>query len=231
MSSIQNRESLVIFGAGGHAKSVVDVVLSQGIYDIAGFIDSTKPSGSFYYDYQILGVEQDLLRLLDEINCKNIVVAIGDNYQRQQAYERINAISNQFEFPTLAHAYSERSDSASIGEGVVLFPGSIVSAEAKIEDGCIVNTRASVDHDGVLKSFSSLAPGVTLSGGVEVGHRSAIGTAASVVEWASVGSDCVIGAGSVVISDIENEVVAIGNPCTKFRSRQIGEPYLRSRKR
>jgi acetyltransferase-like isoleucine patch superfamily enzyme len=105
-------------------------------------------------------------------------------------------------------------------------PLCVINGESLIGDGVIVNTRSSVDHHSVLMNFSSIAPGVTLGGRVKIGERSAISIGTYVRNSINIGSDTVVGVGSVVLHDIPSNTVAYGIPAKTIRSRSRGEKYL-----
>lgn len=113
-----------------------------------------------------------------------------------------------------------------VGEGTVLMAGSVVNSDTVIGKHCIVNTKASVDHDCDVSDFSSLAPGVTLGGTVTVGEFSAISVGASVAHSKVIGAHTVVGAGAVVVRDIPSLVVAYGIPARVVRARVQGDKYL-----
>jgi acetyltransferase-like isoleucine patch superfamily enzyme len=105
-------------------------------------------------------------------------------------------------------------------------PGSILNSDSKIGEHCIINTKASVDHDCAIEDFVSLAPGVILGGNVTIGQHSAISLGTSVIHFIKIAEHIVIGAGSTVLFDIETQVIAYGTPAKMIRKREIGERYL-----
>ena len=89
-----------------------------------------------------------------------------------------------------------------------------------MKEGSLINTGASLDHESVLEAFASLGPGAHTGGGVAIGQRSVIGLNAGILQGRNVGADSVIGAQSLVTSDIESGVVAVGSPARAIRTRQ-----------
>jgi acetyltransferase-like isoleucine patch superfamily enzyme len=108
----------------------------------------------------------------------------------------------------------------------VILAGAVVNSGSQIGPFSLINTKASLDHDGRMGSFTSLAPGATVGGGVEIGDFSAISLGASVIHRVRIGSHSVIGAGAVVIRDIPDRVVAFGVPAVVVRSRAPGDEYM-----
>jgi acetyltransferase-like isoleucine patch superfamily enzyme len=105
--------------------------------------------------------------------------------------------------------------------------GTVINSNSRIGQFCIVNTKASIDHDCRLDDFSSVAPGATLAGNVRVGRCSAICLGACVAEKVTIGSHSVVGAGATVLEDLPDGVVAYGTPARVVRERRPDDPYLR----
>ncbi len=158
-------EKIVIIGASGHAKVIIETVELNKKYQIHGLIDSYKPKGAKLLGYEVLGTEI-LIRNLTEKGIKKGIIAIGDNWCRYTMCTKIKQIAPDFEFVTLIHPTAIISKSARIGKGTVILVSVKVNAHATIGDGCILNTNSSFGHDCILENFSSLAPGVTVGGNV-----------------------------------------------------------------
>lgn len=211
------KEPVVILGAGGHARSVIDVLKSQGIYEIAGCVADVPDEVTHVpglNEISILG-NDNILPKLREQGFSNIFVAIGSNKLRAKLYNRvcemgfcpINAIS----------PYAYISPAVKLGRGVCVMPGAVLAVNSAVGDNTIINTRCSVDHDCHIGNHVHLAPGTTLSGTVQVGEGTQIGTGASVIDGMSIGSWSMVGAGSVVVREIPSSVVAYGVPAHVIR--------------
>jgi acetyltransferase-like isoleucine patch superfamily enzyme len=104
--------------------------------------------------------------------------------------------------------------------------GAVINPGCKVGDFCIVNTRASLDHDSVMGDFSSLAPAAVTGGNVQIGAFSVIAIGAIVAHAVRVGEHAVIGAGATVLRHVPDRVVAYGTPARIIRQREPGDPYL-----
>jgi acetyltransferase-like isoleucine patch superfamily enzyme len=104
--------------------------------------------------------------------------------------------------------------------------GAVVSNHCVVGTGALVGTHASIDHDGVLDDFVSLAPSATTGGDVRIGACTAVGLGANVIHGVTIGAHTVVGAGALVLGDLPDRVVAHGVPATVARSREPGERYL-----
>ncbi|WP_214763568.1 acetyltransferase [Exiguobacterium sp. s141] len=214
-------EWIVIFGAGGHAQVLIDILELMGVYRIAGiYDDSPSLLGKFIAGYPVLGF----------VDSKTVVqrgiIGVGDNVHRDRIAEKIKYHNPDFKFINAIHPSAVIGKNVTLGEGTAVMAGSVINPNAVIGPHSIINTMASVDHDCVLESFASVAPGAHLGGNVHVGARTFIGMSATVIHNVHIGHDTVIGAGATVVKDIPNHVVAYGSPAKPIRGRVMNERYL-----
>jgi sugar O-acyltransferase (sialic acid O-acetyltransferase NeuD family) len=196
---------LIIYGAGGHGKVVIDIARQVGL-TVSLLLDD-KAS-----DLQIgaLKVTHALHARWKELQEFSFLVAIGDNLSRERIFTQMLARGG---IPkSLIHPFTAVSVSAVICGGVSVCAGAVINPEAVVEDDCIINTGASVDHDCVVGEHSHICPGVRLAGNVRVGPRTMIGTGASVLPGVHIGEGCRVGAGAVVNRDLPAHVIAFGVP-------------------
>ena len=223
--------NVVIFGSSGHGSVVLDCIEKEGKYRVVGFIDSFKKKGTKVNGYTVLGSEFDLPYLIDKHNIYGGIVAIGDNWIRNTVVERINKIAPNFIYINAIHPSSEIGKDVEIGVGTVILAGVIVNSNSMIGNFCILNTNSSLDHDGIMRNFSSIAPKSCVGGNFYLGEYSAICLGVNVINDISVGNHTVVGAGSLVVGNIDSHVLAFGAPAKKIRDREIGEPYMSARKK
>jgi sugar O-acyltransferase (sialic acid O-acetyltransferase NeuD family) len=228
---IDELPNIVIFGASGHGGAVLECIQKEKKYNVIGFIDSFQKAGAKFHGFQVLGTEYDLPVLIDKFNLKGGIVAIGDNWTRRQMVDRIWAVVPHFEFISTVHPTATVAKNVSLGMGSVIMPGVVVRTNSVIGDFCILNTKCSLDHDGIMNNFSSLAPGVITGGNFCLGAYSAICLGAKVIENICVEEHSVIGSGALVLDDVANNVTVYGSPATVVATREIGAPYLNRSKR
>ena len=216
---------ILIFGASGHGKVILEALLAAKRAKVIGFVDNGQKKSGFQ-GLPCFGPDSDLSAILRKTKANAAVVAIGDNHKRSLVVARIRELAPQLEFPAIVHPTAYVALGAEVGEGTVVLPGAIVGADARVGRFCIVNTRASIDHDGEIGDFASLAPGAVLGGKVHVGEFSAVGLGASVIHGIRIGAQTVIGAGAVVVRDHDSHAVAYGSPARVVRKRAPGDGYL-----
>ncbi|AIZ42288.1 acetyltransferase [Cellulophaga baltica] len=219
-------KKVIVFGASGHAKVVIDIIEQQNQYEIFGLVDSFKPKKSLLFEYAILGNEDDLPALVKEHNIYGIIVAIGDNCTRKTIVHKVQEICPTLQFINAIHPTAVLGKNVALGNGIVVMPGAIINSDAVIGDSCIVNTNASVGHEAILKDFSSISPGVKIGGNFNLGFCSAISIGATVIENITIGDNTIIGAGAVVTKNFPNCIVAYGSPAKIIRARTENERYL-----
>ena len=219
-------ESILVFGASGHAKVVADIVERQGRFTIAGFIDSFKEPGPSFFGYRVIGNETKVSGLVREHSLSGGILAIGDNWSRFQVVSRVTELMPAFLFVTAIHSSAQIGRDVTVGEGTVIMAGAVVNSGTRIGKHCILNTGCSIDHDSVMGDFSSLAPGVTAGGNVTLGDFSAISLGAHLIHGVTVGEHTVVGAGATVLKGIGPYSVAYGTPARIVRKRKKGEGYL-----
>lgn len=209
---------VVVLGAGGHAKVVIETLEEEGRYRIAG---CTCPGGvgPALLGYPILGGDDVLARLREE-GIEYAIAAIGDNAIRR----RVSLWVRELGF-RLASAVSSRaavSRHASVGEGTLVVRGAIVNAGATVGDGVIINTGATVDHDCVVGSYAHVAPGVHLAGHVCVGEGALVGVGACVLPGVRIGAWARVGAGAAVIADVPEGATVAGVPARILQGAEGG---------
>ena len=213
-------EKVIIFGAGGHAKVIFDIISKEKKYDVAAFASLSSDKKELF-GIPILS-QDDFLKL----NIQSGIVAVGDNLTRDRLTKTILEKSPHFKFVTAIHPSSQVGHDVQIGPGSVLMANTAVNPGTVIGEHVIINTGASIDHDCRIENFASIAPGATLGGNVKVGSHSAVSLGANVIHGISIGQNSVIGAGSTVLTDIGNFDLAYGTPCKVIRKRHADEKYL-----
>ena len=224
-------QNVIIFGASGHGSVVLDCLEKEGKYNLIGFVDSYKKKGSRINGYEVLGSEFDLPYLINRFNIVGGIVAIGDNWIRKLIVDRILKIVPNFNFVNTVHPKSILGKDVLLGCGNVFMPGAIVNANCTIHDFCIINTNSSLGHDGLMESYSSLAPSVCCGGNLYLGQFSAVSLGVNIINGIEIGRHSVIGAGSLVVESFGDNIVAYGSPAKIIRKRIIGEPYLSTSKK
>lgn len=213
---------IVIVGAGGHGRVVLDILKASKHYHVRGFLDSNKKlHGDFVDGVQVLG-DAGLLADLRGQGVAGAIIAIGDNATRK-FYAQVVA-NHGLELVNAIHPTASMAHTVEIGSNVVIAAGAMVCAHAKISDSVILNTGCIVEHECVIGSAAHVCPGVKLAGHVTVGPVAFIGIGAVLIQGLTVGQGAVIGAGSVVLRDVPPFTTCVGQPARVVKYRPAATP-------
>ncbi len=206
---------MVIWGAGGHATVVADIVRLNRRQEIVAFMDdSARGRTGRLLGVPVIHQRQKLARIRREGPCE-IIIAIGNCAVRLRLAEVAKQM--RYSLASAVHPRATVASSAEIGAGTVIAAGAVINPGARLGENVIVNTCASVDHDCVLQDGVHICPGAHLAGNITVGRGAWIGIGATVIEGIRIGKGSVIAAGAVVVSDIPDGVLAKGVPAKVSR--------------
>jgi len=206
------------FGAGGHAKVVIEVLRDMGSWELVGILDSNvELHGEDFMGVPVLGGDEKIrdLKAIDVLHFFVGVGTVGNSGPRIMVYE--NALSAGLSPVTAIHTSAIISPTTLLGSGISVMPGAIINAQARIGDNVIVNSGAIVEHDCEVGDHVHIATGARLAGGVTVERAGHIGAGATILQGVTVGEKSVVGAGAVVIKDIPPGIVVAGVPATELR--------------
>ena len=213
-------KKIIIVGTGGHANSLSGVALSCG-YDVEAYVADASKKPELHHGAPIISFNEALNRE----ECF-LAIAVGDNFSRAKVASNYLQHFTQSRFPSLVHPSSVVDPSCEVAYGSVVMPLAVIGPKTRVGAFCIINTKASLDHDCDMRDYASLAPGTTLSGGVTIGSRSAICVGASVRHNTSIGEDVVVGANSYVHKSLPDNALAWGTPARVVLTRDPADPYL-----
>lgn len=205
---IHNQKSMIVFGAGGHAKVVIDNIERQGKYKIINLLDDNSLlQGKEVYGYRVI----DKISNVEDQSCDRYIVAIGDNKVRQKIRETMKRTAFGLA-EAIIHPSVQIARGVLVGNGTVLMAGTVVNSDSVIAENTIINTSATIDHDCSIEEGVHIAPSATLCGGVSVGKYSLIGAGAVIHPGVKIGKNTIVGAGSTVLTDVPDNVTVFGTP-------------------
>ncbi len=206
---------VAVYGSGGHGKVVADILSAGGEHDFVGFLDDTAKEGHRIGGHPIIPVTEELDAIASEWEIEGVALGVGDNDARYRLAERVRRAG--LALVTAVHPAATLAPSVAVGEGVVIMAGCIVNPYTELEEGVVVNTAASVDHDCRVRRYAHIWPGARLAGNVGIGEFSYIGMGASILQNLRIGARVTVGAGAVVLHDLEDDITVVGVPARKIR--------------
>jgi sugar O-acyltransferase (sialic acid O-acetyltransferase NeuD family) len=202
---------VIILGAGGHAKVLIDALKLRSV-EIAGIVDPDQEKhGTSILGIPVIGDDDIVLKKAPgTIMLVNGIGSVKQPKLRKQLFDSFK--SKGFTFASVLHPSAVVAPDVVLGEGCQVMACAVIQPGSRIGINVIVNTKASVDHDCIISDHVHISPGVTLSGGVTIGRMAHIGAGATVVQGMNIGDNCLVGAGAVVIEDVPAETQVFGVP-------------------
>ena len=215
------RAPWVVFGAGGHARAVVDVIERAGGWVVA--VSGLAAPGSWHVECL-----EDDLQALERVRAEGLraVVAIGSNQARLNLVRAI--LAEGALVPAVVAGTATVSPRSRLADGTVVLEHAHVGPATTVGVGVIVNTGAVVEHDCAVGDGSHVAPGATVLGGVVIGSGTFVGSGARILPGVVVGDDVTVGAGAVVTVAVPDGLTVVGVPA---RPASVGEGKSRNTSR
>ena len=189
--------SIVLIGAGGHCKSVIDVIEEEGRFKIAGILDKPKLLGTKTLGYSVFGIDDDMSKFAKKY--KYALITVGQIKSPSLRIKLFNlAVKSGFILPTIISPNAYVSKHSSIGNGVVVMHNAIVNANTSIGNNCIINSKALIEHDCEISDHCHISTNATVNGGAIIGSGSFIGSNATTKELALIKDNSFIKAGSLI---------------------------------
>lgn len=191
------KEPLILVGAGGHCKSVIDVTEHLDNFVVAGIIGMPEEAGTSILGYPVIGTDADLDKIALSYRYFHIALGfIGSPAKRIAIWERLLGLG--VEIPVLISPLAYVSKYARIGAGTVVMHQAVVNASAEVGKNVIINTKALIEHDAVVGDQSHIATGAIINGGVKIGYGSFVGSGAVTRQGVIVPDNSFIKANSTV---------------------------------
>ena len=201
------------FGAGGHAKVVIEILHMDQRYELYGLLDP-KPElhGKRVLNVPVLG-NDDILPDLKHNGIRHFFVgigSIGNTRPRQRLFEM--GLQYAMDPVDAIHPNAVLSSSAQVGRGITIMAGAVINACAHLGVNVIVNTGAIVEHDCIIGDHVYVSSGACLASNVQVGAGAHIGAGAAIRQHIAIGESAIVGAGAVVVKNGSSNTTVVGVP-------------------
>lgn len=192
---------LLLLGGGGHCHACIDVIEAEALYRIAGIVQPASDGKDAVLGYPVLGSDEDLARLIEEIPAAVITVGqIKSPDIRIRLFNTLKSLGAQL--PAVQSPFAYCSKHATVGEGTIVMHGALLNANACIGENCIINSQALIEHDAIVGDHCHISTGARLNGGVRIGSGTFVGSGAILREGINVGERAIIGAGQIILRDV-----------------------------
>jgi sugar O-acyltransferase (sialic acid O-acetyltransferase NeuD family) len=198
---MQNKKlDIWIYGAGGMGRETLWLIKDseESIVNVAGFIDDFKANQSI----------EDLSIINTPLNDDNCVVAIADSSIRKHIVNKNRSLN----FINIIHPNANIKQVKQIGIGNIICQGVVTTINVAIGNHVIININSTIGHDVLIEDYVSIMFGVHISGNVQIGEGTFIGSGAVILPNIVIGKWCNIGAGAVVTKNLPDNSTAIGVP-------------------
>jgi sugar O-acyltransferase (sialic acid O-acetyltransferase NeuD family) len=206
-------EAVILYGGTGQAKVVRPIIEHYGSKVVAVF-DDTPDLPSPFADVPIHRGYDAFQRWIGDQDRSKVgfCIAIGNPHGRVRVRLHERFVADGLTPVTLAHPTAFIDRDVEIGAGSQIMAGAVICTGSRIGRQCIINTKASVDHEGILEDGCEVAPGATLCGIVHLSEGAWVCAGATVLPRIKIGADAIVGAGAVVNRNVPAGTTVVGIP-------------------
>lgn len=203
---------MIIVGCSGLGREVAWLCKRNNLF-VKGFLDDNPDLLGYVAEgIEVIGPVSAAVNFLEE----HFLIAIANPRVRKDIYLKLVNIGVK-KFPALVDHAANVGHSSSIGEGVIVFPGAIVTVNCKLGKFTIINKNCSVGHDAVISDFCTLAPLAMTGGHVQLSESVEIGASSCIRQGLRIGEYTKVGMGSTVVKDIGPDSIVVGNPAKPLK--------------
>jgi sugar O-acyltransferase (sialic acid O-acetyltransferase NeuD family) len=203
---------IFVFGSGAQGRVVKDILDYNGVDEIY-FIDENRGM----VGQRINGSEVVSFEMAKSMaNDLKISLAVGNPYTRRKIVDSYK--DYEIDWINVIHKNAFVANSANLGIGNTICAGSIVNSNAEVGNFCLINNGAVIEHDTILKDYCSISPRAVVGGRCVISENVFIASNATIIARSNIGKDAIVGMGSIVTRDIDDNQLAFGAPAVVKRN-------------
>lgn len=206
---------LGIIGSGELGAQILNIARQQNIFDIVGFFDDYENIHE-KYGTRVLGPLNAIEKCIrnGQVTCLSLAIGYKHMGARKALYERFSELCP---FATIVHPFSFIDETALVGPGCIIYPGTVIDKNVVVRENTVLNNGCIISHDSIVGPHSFLSPNTALAGFVSIGECAYLGISTTVIDNISIASNIQTGGGTVVIKDIQQAGLYVGNPARFIR--------------
>lgn len=212
-------KKVVIVGAGSWGIRLSHYIISDKKFEVIGFLDDYRTTGDLVGNIPVIGAIEDATSLFLEKRFDGFLMAIGYDHfeQREMIFE---SLKKQGIPPFIfSHSSAYVDPSAQIGAGTIICPCAFIDMEADIKENVYIGTQSHLSHNSAVDSSSYIGPSVVVAGGCYIGKKCMIGVGAILRDGMQIVDNVTVGAGSLVVKNIDASDVYVGIPAKKMKNK------------
>lgn len=209
------KKKLAIIGSGHLGQQIAHYAISDGHYSEVFFFDDFAEA-EIVNGYRVLGNSDSIEKEFEKKTFDELLIGIGYKHLEKRKFF-FEKFKNKIPFGILIHSSSWIDHSVIIGEGCIIYPSCCIDMNVVIKDNSILNAGCTIAHDSVIGLHCFLSPRVAVAGFVEVDSQCIIGINSTIIDNIYITKGTQIGAGTIVISDIQKTGLYVGNPSRFIR--------------
>lgn len=209
-------KKLGIIGSGDLGQLIAHHAVQTGKYVVAGFFDDVKSVGEIAGDYKIIGSSEDVIASAESKQVDELIIAIGYKHfaRRKDLFLKL---LGKVKFANVIHPSSYVDFSCKLGTGIFILPGCTLDINVQLGDNVLLNTGCVIAHDSKIGAHSFLSPAVAMAGFSSVGESCNIGINTTIIDNITIGNNVQTGGATVVINDLLEPGLYVGNPARLIR--------------
>ena len=199
---------IIIFGCGGHSRSIADIILFNDPRAQILFIDEEARENERIFGFEVLSTGS----FRQHYSC---IVGIGDNSKRKEMFEKMMVV-DEFDIISVISKTAYIGRKAEIEKGCFIGNYCHIGPEVKIGMNSILNNSCVIDHEVKIGAHCHIGPNATISGRSIIGDLVFIGVGATVIDKVAICSNTIVGAGATVVDNITGPGVYVGTPACRI---------------
>jgi sugar O-acyltransferase (sialic acid O-acetyltransferase NeuD family) len=192
-------KKIVLIGAGGHAKSCLEIINQSTNYLVSYMIGDNNVNNNNIFNNKKIIKKKDQLKIIKSFKKLNVLIAVG---QLKLGFERLKLFNFYkklgCDFPIIKSSNAYISSKSIIGEGTIIMNHSIININSEIGKNCIINTKSLIEHDCIVGDNVHIATGAIINGGVKIGNNSFIGSGAIIKQNSVIDDNTIVPAKSYI---------------------------------